>query len=50
MLEPLNVLRDHAGTVCVHLRINYPHVLAEIHRTGITGPIGLELNPRGDRS
>lgn len=28
--------------------INYPHVLAEIARTGIDAPIGLELRPRED--
>ncbi len=42
-------IADHPGRHEPYTgEINYPHVLAEIQRSGVEAPIGLELNPQTD--
>lgn len=42
-------IADHPGRHEPYTgEINYPHVLSEIQRSGVKGPIGLELHPAGD--
>lgn len=42
-------IADHPGRHEPYTgEVNYAHVLGEIHRSGVSGPIGLELHPLGD--